>query len=691
MLITTPSTTTLTKPIQTIGKLGSELISAVYEKDLVKIHSLLSAGADVNYRDPRGNTPLHYLFGYYYCNPEVAELFLNAGADPSSRNAAGLTPYRLAEERCPAKDWQTLKPIFDQFLATPLAWVKPQTRTVSKPTLSTAVSANTFNVTAINNETTSVAPKLSYEKLGMCVLPVSSLVNGSLSVGMDRLEERNKRHATYLPSVIHYGLKPITLAATSASINSIFLGSASSLGLEAEAGIWASFFSYSVLNYFGLLIAQPIERALAKRLQNKAFNILFPIVLYTAFLNPGLFFSESFLLEIIPMLMMSLMNGLLFKTGEWGTQKALDRMSFFKVNTEAEHLSSIVCLSREEQQLLPIHFSEVADASSTQPTSNADNSMCEFAVQDIINFRLRIVREDIDKLISSLRDIPRLKVLESLHESLKECKEFKDLSRMKNNLNDFYAKNKDNLNLKEIISPILNYIMALDKDWHALCAPNFLTNCLMLDAENENSNHVSGHLLLSKSNLLVLRFEFLKLEMFNFYLEVNKNSKRNTFVGLVANETEETLSETTRIALQAIKAIFFDKELTCIAGQVFSDSSVDLLTNCQLLATHFSVVIKQFDCLKTIFYKIEDANLRLAFLERLDSSSHLCKQRADFAVSIINRFDLFSKGKRQGIQTTLAIFASLAEMEQQDQNRIESVDVGNVSSTPGVSRLNVQR
>ena len=687
--------TTLFKRIQAYSELfGRQLMVAIFnQQDLTeaKAKELLSAG--VNYINPdNGNTALHYLYIYnhrFACNLETISLFLNVGADPKIKNAEGLTPYSLAKEKC-FENWQTLKRIFDLFMPsttpTPLS---SQPITISELTLSTLEASRTVNVTDLaNNETTLAVPHPSYVKLGMLVLPVSALVNGSLALAMDKFEEWSKQHYNYLPGVIHYGLKPMALAVTSASMNCIFLGSASSIGLEAEAGMTASFFAYAGLNYFSLLIAQPIERTLAKKIQNKVFNILFPILLYSAFLDPSLFLSEGFLLEIMPMLMISLANGLLFKAGAWGTEKALDKIGFFKLAADDPCLKSVDVSNSPEREYLLVakpndidkcikglkRFIQKIDPLFRTDSHNLDTGD-RISELNIVKFRLSRVKSDINQLIEELKALASKKSIELEDSSdSTECASFDNsesvvdddylnhLEALKTCLNDFYSLNKAIFDLDQAILPTLHYITALHKNWKQLCDPDFLIQCLTLAAENEKSNISSGYILLSESNFNTVKFDFLKLEMFNYYLEANVNSKHKVSFSLPTGETEESLKSCFQTSLGAIKTTLFSVELDSIVDKWFSNTAKDLEEKCTLLATHFKVVCEKLEDLKKAFIYVMDKELREGLSQAFYNSSKLCSQRESFAQETINRLHAFSEGRKRGIQDTLHVVTSVSTL-----------------------------
>lgn len=167
------------------------------------------------------------------------------------------------------------------------------------------------------------------------VLPLSSLhalLSGTVSAFSDEAVNRYKECYPYLAALVRYGIKPLALSMASASMDSFLLGSARFIGLEE---VWSSFLSYFAINYFGLLIAQPIERTLVKKIKNKVLNFLLPVLLYTSLLNPGLLLSEGFMLQLIPLIFMPLVNGLLFQLGSLGTHTLMDK--FFPEDLSANH------------------------------------------------------------------------------------------------------------------------------------------------------------------------------------------------------------------------------------------------------------------------------------------------------------------------------------------------------------------
>jgi hypothetical protein len=62
-----------------------------YNKQIGLAEALIEAGADVNAKDKKGNTPLHYVK-----NKELAEILIEAGANVNAKNKYGQTPLIMA-------------------------------------------------------------------------------------------------------------------------------------------------------------------------------------------------------------------------------------------------------------------------------------------------------------------------------------------------------------------------------------------------------------------------------------------------------------------------------------------------------------------------------------------------------------------------------------------------------------------
>ena len=55
---------------------------------------LVQAGADLDFKDLIGNTPLHTAF--HNSHTGIAKLLVASGANENARNLAGLTPFQLS-------------------------------------------------------------------------------------------------------------------------------------------------------------------------------------------------------------------------------------------------------------------------------------------------------------------------------------------------------------------------------------------------------------------------------------------------------------------------------------------------------------------------------------------------------------------------------------------------------------------
>jgi len=70
------------------------LMAASYSDKTAIVKQFLSAGVDVNEKNPRAYTALH--FAVFYGNYEIASLLLDAGAFVDARNNIGQTPLMIA-------------------------------------------------------------------------------------------------------------------------------------------------------------------------------------------------------------------------------------------------------------------------------------------------------------------------------------------------------------------------------------------------------------------------------------------------------------------------------------------------------------------------------------------------------------------------------------------------------------------
>ena len=91
--LTVPTALVLTAKAGTKAA-AQPLHQAVADGDIKKVRSLISKGADVNARNEKDWTPLH--FAALYGLRDVAEVFLTKGADINATNVTGKTPLHLA-------------------------------------------------------------------------------------------------------------------------------------------------------------------------------------------------------------------------------------------------------------------------------------------------------------------------------------------------------------------------------------------------------------------------------------------------------------------------------------------------------------------------------------------------------------------------------------------------------------------
>jgi ankyrin repeat protein len=87
----------------------NELINNVIENNFDQVKALILGGTDVNLKDDKGWTALHFASQEF--NKEIVTLLLNNGADPNSVDLDGNTPIFRALFNCKGRDTS----IFDEF------------------------------------------------------------------------------------------------------------------------------------------------------------------------------------------------------------------------------------------------------------------------------------------------------------------------------------------------------------------------------------------------------------------------------------------------------------------------------------------------------------------------------------------------------------------------------------------------
>ena len=281
--------TFLTASQLTPDEMGRVLIFKISERKFDEFRTLLINGANPNFcEETTGNTPLHFLYYYGNCDVQYLELLLKNGAKVTP-NLQGQFPLQMAEKTCDAMELLKIH--------------ETLTRHVQQQRLPLTI-----------------------------VMPIASFVNGTISGWSGEIAQRNSG-SPYIPSIIFYGLKPVTLAMSNSAINLVFAGSAEAIGLD---NIGLSFIYYLLINYVGLMFAQFGER-ISNKIQNKFLNMVMSILLYTFFLNPSLLIlliSEGFMAlnvqSILQPLLSLLSGGIFFKAGEYSGQKFYQK--FFPIN-----------------------------------------------------------------------------------------------------------------------------------------------------------------------------------------------------------------------------------------------------------------------------------------------------------------------------------------------------------------------
>ena len=80
-------------PVNIRDKFGNTILAIACQNGLKKMAKLaLRRGADINARNYKGNTPLHFCFTYGY-GDTLGQYLISKGADPAIKNHQGSTCY----------------------------------------------------------------------------------------------------------------------------------------------------------------------------------------------------------------------------------------------------------------------------------------------------------------------------------------------------------------------------------------------------------------------------------------------------------------------------------------------------------------------------------------------------------------------------------------------------------------------
>ncbi len=141
-------------------------------------------------------------------------------------------------------------------------------------------------------------------------LHLTALCAGMASSILDDVGLIYENNYPSLSGYINHGFKPLIFALMSARLNSVFFDRSV---IEVEER-FARFFVYFVMNYLTVMTAQPINKWLAEKIQNKVLNFFVQMFIWTMLWNPSLFLSESS--RLFSTLFLQVTQALCFKIGE---------------------------------------------------------------------------------------------------------------------------------------------------------------------------------------------------------------------------------------------------------------------------------------------------------------------------------------------------------------------------------------
>jgi len=148
-----------------------------------------------------------------------------------------------------------------------------------------------------------------------------SVVYGSVSASLEEMLHRYPSAA--LKNFFNYGIKPILLAAPNVDLDDPF-----------------QLLIYLLTYFITKQLHDSLQIKFYEKIQNKIINFFLPLVLSMFIFNPLLWKQENAFEAYVSFFCNSLLNGLLFKAGEWGAKKTIgqfftsDRVNKQRMNEE---------------------------------------------------------------------------------------------------------------------------------------------------------------------------------------------------------------------------------------------------------------------------------------------------------------------------------------------------------------------
>ena len=165
-----------------------------------------------------------------------------------------------------------------------------------------------------DNEVPDVFSKMAFSALTTAGAAV-------VSASLDRLTQTYQEKFFYLPSLTRYLFKPVILS----SINTYIINYLWNPNAFFDSSL-PSFFSSMLLTYLGLIVMEPINQKIAKKIHPLA-NFLIQTILCILFWNPELFMSEAFIFCLPFSFFLKCADGFCFKLVEYTTHKLINQLS----------------------------------------------------------------------------------------------------------------------------------------------------------------------------------------------------------------------------------------------------------------------------------------------------------------------------------------------------------------------------